>query len=112
MDKVRAKKNITPKAANVRVRKHTKRDPIIAEGTYCFWVAHGPVLADLRDLAGALASITDEQFFHHVTGDRNDFSLWVMEVLRDEETARALAKTKSKGAAHKVVTKAIKGYSW
>lgn len=96
----------------MRVRKITKRTPVIAEGMSCFWVAHGPILADLRDLAHAFTTITDEQFFHHVSESHNDFSLWVMEVLGDEETARLLAQAKTKSSARKVVEKALKQYAW
>ena len=65
-----------------------------------FWVNRGPVLTDLRQLRDALArDISDEQFGHHVTEDRNDFAMWVEEVLGNAECANALRHARSRNEA-------------
>jgi hypothetical protein len=62
-----------------------------------FWVHGGPVLTDLQQLRDALArDISDEQFVHHVTGERNDFAQWVEEVLGDTQCAEALRQARSR----------------
>jgi hypothetical protein len=70
----------------------------------CFWVNDGPVLKNLRELRDALAqNISDEQFAHHVGGDRNDFARWVEEVLGDATCAKALRRARTRDAALKAV---------
>jgi hypothetical protein len=65
-----------------------------------FWVNGGPVLTDLQQLRQALArEISDEQFVHHVTGDKNDFAQWVEEVLGDTQCAEALRQARSRTEA-------------
>ncbi len=67
----------------------------------CFWVNNGPIVKNLDELAVAMKGITDEQFTHHVNGERNDFSKWVAEVIGDRELAKALAKARTKTGAAK-----------
>ena len=68
-----------------------------------FWVNGGPVITDLQQLREALArEISDEQFVHHVTGDKNDFARWVEEVLGDTQCARALREARSRTEALRV----------
>lgn len=70
----------------------------------CFWVNGGPILKNLRDLRDALAqSVSDEQFAYHVGGERNDFALWVEEVLSDATCAKALRRARTRQAAVKAV---------
>jgi hypothetical protein len=70
----------------------------------CFWVNEGPVLKNLCELRDALAQdISDEQFAHHVGGDRNDFALWVEEVLGDATCAKALRRARTRQEARKAV---------
>jgi hypothetical protein len=65
-----------------------------------FWVSGGPVLTDLQQLRDALdRDISDEQFVHHVTGDKNDFARWVEDVLGDTKCARALQQARSRTEA-------------
>jgi len=70
----------------------------------CFWVNCGPILKNLRELREARAdSISDEQFAYHVARDRNDFAVWVEEVLGDATCAKALRRARTRQAALRAV---------
>ena len=70
----------------------------------CFWVNCGPILKNLRELREALAdSISDEQFAYHVARDRNDFAVWVEEVLGDATCAKALRRARTRQASLRAV---------
>ena len=76
----------------------------------CFWVYHGPVLKDLRELREALErQISDAQFAHHVGQDRNDFANWVDHVLEEKDCARALRRAHSVSDARRAVEAALRG---
>ena len=59
---------------------------------YIFWCCDGTVFRDMKELAGGLATMSDDAFTHHVTSEKNDFYNWVRDVIRDEELAGDLAK--------------------
>lgn len=67
----------------------------------CFWVNNGPILKGIQELANALPKMSNETFRHHVDGERNDFSNWIMQVIGDKKLAEELAKSSSKGSALK-----------
>jgi hypothetical protein len=70
----------------------------------CFWVHCGPILKNLRELREALVdSISDEQFAYHVARERNDFAVWVEEVLGDATCAKALRRARTRRAALRAV---------
>jgi hypothetical protein len=78
----------------------------------CFWVNHGPVIRNLRELRDALAyTISEAQFAHHVTAHKNDFAAWVEAVLDDAPCAKALGRAKSRAAALKVVATRLAAYA-
>lgn len=69
----------------------------------CFWVNNGPVLKNLDELCNALPNMKKEAFKHHVNNEKNDFSIWVRDILKDTKLAEDIAKIKSKsGIAAKV----------
>lgn len=77
---------------------------IAASGEQCFWVNNGPVLADIRDLFHALDEMTDAQFKHHISGGKNDFALWVRDVLCHGACAERLEGAKTRAAAQKALS--------
>ena len=70
-----------------------------ADGPECFWVNHGPVLRNLEELHRALQEMSDAQYKHHVEGGRNDFAVWVAEVLEDPKCASSLRRVKRRTTA-------------
>ena len=63
---------------------------------FCFWVNNGPILRNLQEMAEAIAYMKAETFQHHVNGEKNDFSNWIRDVLRDEELAKSIMNTASR----------------
>ena len=91
--------------------KQMVRKPLAdAPADQCFWVNHGPVLSNLKDLEAALRdnTISDEQFRYHTGRGRNDFSAWIKNVLGDESCAQALSRVRTKKTALRVVSEHIK----
>ena len=64
-----------------------------------FWCSDGKVLASLKELASALGEMKEETYRHHVSGNKNDFSKWVREVIGDSALANELNKAKTLPAA-------------
>lgn len=50
----------------------------------------GEVIKDLKELAMNLDAMSDEDFLHHVTEDRNDFSKWIGDVFKERRLAEEL----------------------
>ncbi len=89
-----------PGAANPPRKRAAAAVLIDAPPDKCFWVNGGLVLKNLRELHDALTqSISEEQFAHHVSGDRNDFARWVEEVLGDATCAKALRRARTRQGA-------------
>ncbi len=76
----------------------------------CFWVNNGPILRNLKDLRDALLTMSKETFRYHVNEEKNDFAVWVREVLKDTALANKLAKVKTLKTAAKTVEKRLKEY--
>ena len=95
----------------VTVKDADKKRPLVnAYNEKCFWVCNGPVLSNLKDLLRALNYMTEAQFGHHVSKEKNDFSLWVKAILLDEECAKALLKANTPKKAAQAVEKNLKDY--
>jgi hypothetical protein len=72
-----------------------------------FIVKDGPALQNLKDLQSALATITNEQFSHHVNSAKNDFYNWVYHAVKDEKLALQLSRSRSRDSMAKAVNKRI-----
>lgn len=55
-----------------------------------FKIADGGTIRNLNELSKSLENIDDTVFMHHVNGERNDFSNWIKDVLKDEKLAADL----------------------
>ena len=79
-------------------RKSTKeKKPLMkACGEKCFWVCDGRVLYDLSDLKDALEKMSEDTFCYHVNKDKDDFTKWVEEVLKESELASQFKKAKNR----------------
>jgi len=95
----------------VSVRDGGHNLPLVnAYNEKCFRVFNGPVLANLSDLLREFHIMTEAQFLHHVTEEKNDFAAWVGDVLQDDLCAKALLKAGSIKKAIKVVEERLKDY--
>ncbi|MGM5482097.1 MAG: hypothetical protein ACQESF_01415 [Nanobdellota archaeon] len=61
-----------------------------------FVLSNGQVIGSLKELALSVDEMGDEVFSYHVSEDRNDFSSWVKEVLKEKDLAEELMKTKQR----------------
>lgn len=103
-------KKITPKI--VLSKKGIKKKPLlVVSGETCFWVNNGPALQSLQDLRRALQTMSEEQFLYHTGMGRNDFSVWVIDVLGDKKCANDLLKVKNAKEALAVVEKHLRNYA-
>ena len=64
----------------------------------------GRTFRDMKDLAEGLAAMSDDTFAYHVNSEKNDFSKWVRDVIRDEKLASDLAKATNRTQAARYVT--------
>ena len=65
------------------------------EAEKCFWANNGPIISSLEALPNAVKNISEETFSYHVNKGKNDFSVWVNEVIGDKTLARELLKAKN-----------------
>ena len=68
-----------------------------------FWCNDGQIFGDLKDLAEGLDRMSDETFVYHCNENKNDFSIWVLEVIGDEDLAKNLNTMENRQQAHKQV---------
>jgi len=72
-----------------------------------FWCHDGKTIKNLKELGKALSDMSDETFHHHSSGERNDFSKWIGDVVGDDKLARDLSKAKSRTQASQAVAQRI-----
>ena len=63
---------------------------------YVFWCYDGRIFRDMKELAEGLVTMSDEVFAYHANPEKNDFSNWVRDVIKDEKLANDLALATSK----------------
>ena len=74
---------------------------------YVFWCSNGHILRNMRELAEALNTMTDEAFAYHSNVHKSDFRNWVRDIIRDDELASGLMKASSRTKAATVVSERI-----
>lgn len=60
-----------------------------------FWMREGCLLRSLRELAVALACMSEETFSGYVSDQKNDFAMWVQYAFGEEGLANRLREEKS-----------------
>jgi hypothetical protein len=101
-----------PKRPNKKTsgkRPGQKRNLIDASDDNCFWVCDGKVLKNLYDLSAALEEMSDESYGYHANLEKNDFSSWVKEVLKEPGLASSLRRAKSRADALNLVKNRLRG---
>ena len=74
---------------------------------YVFRCQDGRLLRDMKELAEALTTMTDETFTYHSNLEKKDFSNWVREIIGDEKLARDLEKATDRTQAAKQVASRV-----
>jgi hypothetical protein len=68
---------------------------------YVFRCQDGQILRDMKELAEALTTMTDETFAYHSNVEKKDFSNWVRDIIGDEKLAKDLEKATDRTQAAK-----------
>ena len=63
---------------------------------YVFWCYDGSIFRDMKELAEGLVTMSEEVFAYHANPEKNDFSNWIRDVIKDEKLANDLAQSTSK----------------
>jgi hypothetical protein len=74
---------------------------------FVFWCHKGGVLTNLNELRDALNSMADEDYAYHANSQKNDFSAWVKDIIKDEKLASDLSKAKTRPQAAKAVSERL-----
>jgi glucose-1-phosphate adenylyltransferase len=74
---------------------------------YAFWCYDGSIFRDMKELAEGLVAMSDEVFAYHANPEKNDFSNWVRDVIKDEKLVDDLAQATSKVQAAGCVAKRV-----
>jgi hypothetical protein len=68
-----------------------------------FWSHDGQIFKNLYELDRGLNNMSDEAYRYHANAEKNDFSVWVREVIGDDSLAKSLDKASNRmDAAMKV----------
>lgn len=74
---------------------------------YVFWCHDGCVLHNLRELGDAISIMTDETYTFHVNAEKNDFTNWVRDIIKDGRLATDLQKASDRARAAKLLASRI-----
>jgi len=74
-----------------------------------FRLSDGKVIRNLVDLHKSFELMQDKVFKQHVRGKRNDFSVWVNDILNEKKLAEDLSSTKDKKVMELLIRKKIAG---
>ncbi len=69
-----------------------------------FWLCTNENLRSLDELSAALQKADNDVFRYHITRDRNDFEVWIREIVKDKELAREIARVKTKETLIRKIT--------
>jgi hypothetical protein len=86
----------------IEVKEKDKANNILAKvpEAKVFWCNDGQVFEDLAALAEGLDRMSDETFTYHCNDAKNDFSIWVLEVIGDGDLAKNLKTLINRQQAH------------
>jgi hypothetical protein len=70
---------------------------------YVFRCQDSHAFKNLRELRDGLANMTEEVYAYHANAEKNDFSRWVRDVIKDEKLAADLQGSTSRSEATKRV---------
>ena len=74
------------------LRERAKRLLADVPGEYVFRCVNGHTLRNLKELEAELKTISDEDYKQHANAQKNDFTNWVRDIIKDESLAKSLAK--------------------
>jgi len=85
------------------LKQEAKRLLDDAPEEYVFRCCDGGILRNMKELGAALKTMTDETYAVHANTEKNDFTNWVRDIIKDERLAKDLQKVPNQTQAAKVV---------
>jgi len=73
-----------------------------------FWTHNGIVIHNLHELERFLSNTTDALYAYHVNDDKNDFSVWVRDAIKDEILARQLKAARNRPRTAALIRKRVR----
>jgi hypothetical protein len=98
-----AKSSTNKKKIEVKKNDKAKKIPAKVPEEKVFRCNDGQVFRGLEDLAEGLDRMSDETFTYHCNDNKTDFSIWVLEVIGDEDLAKKLKTSNNRRQAHQEV---------
>lgn len=95
----------------LRCRDEMKKEEalkILRDFTDPFWCNDGKVFKNLYELRDGLKNMSNETYLYHANSEKNDFSNWVRDVIKDEKLANNLRKARTKEEAAQIVENRIR----
>jgi len=96
-------KNKKPSKSKTSLRRLIRNVP----KEHAFFTSDGTRLLNLLDLADKLEALSEEQFTHHVDQHKDDFHVWVRDIMNEMELAKELLESKNKDDHTRIVLKHI-----
>ena len=89
------------------LKQEAKRLLADVPNEYVFRCHDGLILQGMKELENALNSTADEIYVFHANTEKNDFTNWVRDVIKDDILAKDLQKAKNRTQAAKFVASRI-----
>ncbi len=70
---------------------------------YVFRCCDGGIVRNTKELGDTLKTMTDETYAFHANTEKNDFTNWVKDIIKDERLAKDLQKAPNRAQAAKLV---------
>lgn len=74
-----------------------------------FWLCTNENLRNLPELAASLERVDDDVFRYHVNRDKNDFEVWIRDVIKDKELAREISRVKTRETLVRKINERVEG---
>jgi len=74
---------------------------------YVFWCCDGRLFRNMQELGDAFNTMTDETFACHANTEKNDFSNWVRDIIKDDKLAQGLGESLDRMQAANAVASRI-----
>lgn len=69
------------------------------EESCVFWCNDGQIFKSIEELINGFDKMTDETFLYHCNNVKSDFSVWILDVIGDEQLASDIKKAKTRKEA-------------
>lgn len=74
---------------------------------FVFWIHDDGIIKNLKELAEALNTMSDEIYSYHCNSEKKDFSNWVRDIIRDDRLAKELENCPNRYQAARAVQRRI-----